>query len=205
MLSTIISMTLFALIGAISPGPVNIISTGAGANFGFRGALAFVLGATVSYTLVVFLVGIGLNTILETFPQITRSLQYIGGAFLLYMSYKIATAAPVESTASNASTSKKKPPNFIEGVLAQGLNPKAWLVSMSGVSLFVSANSPAFLYLLIFYAISFIICFIGVGTWAVMGQFISTFLSTEKQQRRFNIIMGLLLASTVIFIMTAKL
>jgi len=199
-------MTLFALIGAISPGPVNIISTGAGANFGFKGALAYILGATISYTLVVFLVGIGLNSILETFPQITRSLQYIGGAFLLYMSYKIATASPLKPSAnSTTSMSKKKPPSFIEGVLTQGLNPKAWLVSMSGVSLFVSANSPAFLYLLIFCLISFIICFIGVGTWALMGQLISTFLSTEKQQRHFNIIMGLLLASTVIFIMTAKL
>ena len=108
MFSIIISMTLFALIGAISPGPVNIISTGAGANFGFKGALAYILGATISYTLVVFLVGIGLNSILETLPQITRSLQYIGGAFLLYMSYKIATASPLKPSANSTTSMSKK-------------------------------------------------------------------------------------------------
>ncbi|MEE9444299.1 MAG: LysE family translocator, partial [Cocleimonas sp.] len=196
-------MIIFALIGAISPGPVNIIATGAGANFGFKRTLPFVMGATFSYTLVVFLVGIGLNTILEKYPQITHSLQYIGGAFLLYMSYKIAMAKPTNNMSQNLlnnTTTLQLPPSFIHGFLTQSLNPKAWLVSMSGVSLFVSANSPASYYLLIFCIISFGICFIGVATWAIIGQLISQFLSTEKRQRLFNIFMGLLLSSTVLFI-----
>jgi len=206
MLSIVFSMALFALIGAISPGPVNIIATGAGANFGFRRALPFVLGATISYTLVVFLVGIGLNAVLQAYPQITRSLQYIGGAFLLYMSYKIAMAKPTQIIDDEQNLSSlQTPPSFIHGFLAQSLNPKAWLVSMSGVSLFVSANSPAFTYLLIFCSLSLIICFIGVATWAMIGQLISQFLSTDKRQRIFNITMGLLLSSTVLFIVMEKL
>ena len=200
-------MTVFALIGAISPGPVNIIATGAGANFGFKRALPYVLGTTVSYTLVVFLVGIGLNTVLEIYPQITQSLQYIGGAFLLYMSFKIAMAKPIPISDEQSAKQdfQHTPPSFMHGFLAQSLNPKAWLVSMSGVSLFVSANSPASLYLLIFCAISFSCCFFGVGSWVMIGQVISQFLSSEKRQRLFNVIMGLLLSSTVFFIITAKL
>jgi len=207
MFTIIISMTIFALIGAISPGPVNIIATGAGANYGFMRALPFVLGTTISYTLVVFLVGIGLNAVLETYPQITRSLQYIGGAFLLYMSYKIAMAKPITASQQQETelTALQTPPSFIHGFLAQSLNPKAWLVSMSGVSLFVSTNSPASFYLLIFCVISFSCCFFGVGTWAMIGQLISSFLSNQKRQRLFNLIMGLLLSITVLFIITAKL
>jgi threonine/homoserine/homoserine lactone efflux protein len=207
MFNIILSMTIFAIIGAISPGPVNIIATGSGANFGFKRSLAYVIGTTVSYTLVVFLVGVGLNAVLEAYPQITRSLQYIGGAFLLYMSYKIATAKPVAISQKQETglTNPDTPPSFLNGFLAQSLNPKAWLVSMSGVSLFVSANTPASFYLLIFCAISFTCCFLGVATWAMIGQLISAFLSTEKRQRLFNGIMGLLLSSTVFFIITAKL
>lgn len=195
-MSVFISMFIFALIGAISPGPVNIIATGAGANFGFMRALPHVLGATVAYTLIVFLVGIGLNEVLETYPQITATLQYLGGAFLLYMSYKIATAKPLSDDAAT----EKQPPSMLEGALSQGLNPKAWLVSMSGVSLFVVANSPATLYLLVFCLISFVVCFVGVGSWAAIGHLIRKLLANERYQIAFNIVMGLLLSSTVLTI-----
>jgi len=195
-MSVFVSMFIFALIGAISPGPVNIIATGAGANFGFMRALPHVLGATIAYTLIVFLVGIGLNEVLETYPQITATLQYLGGAFLLYMSYKIATAKPLcDDTAT-----EKKPPSILQGALSQGLNPKAWLVSMSGVSLFVVANSPATLYLLVFCLISFVVCFVGVGSWAAIGHLIRKLLANERYQIAFNIVMGLLLSSTVLTI-----
>lgn len=195
-MSVFISMFIFALIGAISPGPVNIIATGTGANFGFMRALPHVLGATIAYTLIVFLVGIGLNEVLETYPQITVILQYLGGAFLLYMSYKIAMAKPLSTDA----VAEKKPPSLLEGALSQGLNPKAWLVSMSGVSLFVVANTPPALYLLIFCLISFVVCFIGVGSWAIIGHLIRKVLANERHQMVFNIVMGLLLSSTVLTI-----
>lgn len=189
-------MFVFALIGSISPGPVNIIATGAGANFGFIRALPHVLGATIAYTLIVFLVGIGLNEVLAAYPQITATLQYVGGAFLLYMSYQIATAKPLNTDV----TIEKSPPSLIQGALAQGLNPKAWLVSMSGVSLFVVANSPATLYLLVFCLISFVVCFVGVGAWAAIGHLIRNVLANERHQVCFNRAMGLLLSSTVVSI-----
>ena len=61
MLTAIIPMFIFALIGAISPGPVNIIATGSGASFGFRRTIPHVFGATIAYTLIVLLVGLGLK------------------------------------------------------------------------------------------------------------------------------------------------
>ncbi|MEH6471398.1 MAG: LysE family translocator [Halopseudomonas sp.] len=195
-MTVLVSMFIFALVGAISPGPVNIIATGAGANFGFWRALPHVLGATIAYTLIVLLVGLGLNKVLQSYPQITTGLQYIGGTFLLYMAYKIATAKPL----NDAVTTEKIPPSLLQGALAQGLNPKAWLVSMSGVSLFVVANSPATLYLLAFCLISFVVCFIGVASWALMGHLIRRILASEQQQIWFNMVMGLLLSSTVVSI-----
>lgn len=195
MLTIFISMLIFALIGAISPGPVNIIATSTAANFGFRKALPHVMGATLAYTFIVFLVGIGLNTVLEVYPQITEFLKYVGGAFLLYMSFKIATAKP----ADNGLIMNATPPRLIEGALSQWLNPKAWLVSMSGISVFVTSHSShSFLYLFVFCLISFAMCFIGIGTWAVLGELIRSYLSNAKYQVAFNRVMGLLLSCTVI-------
>lgn len=198
-----ISMFIFALIGSITPGPVNIIATSSGASYGFASTLPHVLGATIGYSLIVFLVGTGLNEVLQTYPQITASLQYLGGGFLLYMSYKIATAVTLSDTAVD-SLETPTPPSLLQGALAQGLNPKAWLVSMSGVSLFVSANSPASYYLLIFCLISFIACFIGVATWAAIGQVIRARLDNARHQRFFNHAMGLLLCGSVVSIFISK-
>lgn len=189
-----ISMLVFAFIGAITPGPVNIIATSTGANFGFARALPHVVGASVAYTLVVFLSGIGLSSMLLANPAMAISLQYLGAVFLLYMSYKIASAKPFESTSGIAT----KPPGLLSGMLVQGLNPKAWLVAMSGVSLFVIPYQPMALQLAVFCIISLVICFLCVGIWALSGQLISKYLANERRQLVFNITMGLLLSSTVI-------
>ena len=197
MTTVLFSMALFALIGAITPGPVNIIATSSGASFGFLRTLPHVLGATVSYTLIVFLVGIGLNQLLQNTPAFTEILKYVGSIFLLYMAYKIATA----SSGPEDEKTNTSPPSFIHGALCQGLNPKAWLVSMSGVSVFVLSQNSSEFYLLAYCLISFILCFVGVGTWAVAGHLIKDLLKAPGRQKLFNQVMGFLLSLTVISIL----
>ncbi len=187
-------MLIFALIGAISPGPVNIIASSAAANFGFRQALPHVVGASICYCLVVLTTGLALNLISDLLPILSHVLQYLGAAFLLYMAYKIATA-PITLTGQQ---SLVKPPSFWQGVLAQGLNPKAWLVAMSGVSLFVSAQPHAEFYLLVFCLISLIVCLVGVGSWAAIGSVISGYLGSAQRLRAFNYTMATFLACSVL-------
>lgn len=204
MITVIISMAIFALVGSISPGPVNIIATSSGACFGFRRTVPHVFGATVAYAVIILLLGFGLNQSLAQWPEVTNTLKYLCGIYLLYMSFKIATAVPLKIATDMDTTEAEKtavieqPPAFMDGILSQGLNPKAWLVSMSGVSIFVSVHTQSTLYLLVFTAISFIVCFIGISTWAVMGHVIRDRLSSHSRQVKFNILMGLLLSGTVV-------
>lgn len=195
MLSILLSMSLFAFIGAASPGPVNIIATTSSVNYGFRKTLPHVLGASLSYAGIVYLVGAGLSEVLVKYPQATQGLKYLAGAFLLYMAYNIAVSEiPGDSREREASGA----PNMLQGALAQGLNPKAWLVSMSGVSVFVSPNSPVEMYLLYFTGLSFIICLVGVGIWALFGQLLSALLNKSAHHLLFNRCMGLMLAGSVV-------
>jgi threonine/homoserine/homoserine lactone efflux protein len=197
MLSVLLSMTVFALIGAITPGPVNVIATSTSANFGFKRTLPHIIGASVSYAFIVFIVGIGFNAVLKNHPQITELLRYLGATFLFYMAYKIATSVPSSESVNNTDT----PPRWLDGVLAQALNPKAWLVSMSGVTLFVSSQSPASTYLMIFTLISLVICLVGVGTWAAAGHLIYKLLSKPHHYVMLNRAMGLLLSITVLLML----
>lgn len=195
MLTVIAPMLIFALVGAVTPGPVNIIATSSAANFGFARTLPHVSGASLGYTLVVFLAGTGLNEILLTFPGLSQLLRYAGAGFLLYMAFRIA-AAQGELVATVAS--RAKPPSIWEGALVQILNPKAWLVAMSGVALFVTAREPLGLYLSAFCVVSFLMCALGVGTWAAAGHVIRRQLTSPRNQAIFNTVMSLLLGGTII-------
>lgn len=195
MITIVTAMFFFAFIGAASPGPVNIIATSSSAMFGFKRTLPHVLGASISYAVIVYTVGIGLGELLLTLPEITETLQYLSAAFLLYMAYKIASTK-VQS--QQASLLEQQAPSLIQGALVQGLNPKAWLVSISGVSIFVSANEPTEIYLWIFTSLSFIVCFIGIGIWAVFGQLLSKLLHKPSHQTTFNRLIALLLTLSVV-------
>jgi threonine/homoserine/homoserine lactone efflux protein len=194
MSAILLSMATFAFIGAASPGPVNIIATSSGVNFGFRKTLPHVIGASVCYGIIVFLAGIGINQLDEYFEQIAQSLKYIGALFLFYMSYKIATA--------KASTQQEQDlmsaPTLLQGAMSQGLNPKAWLVSMSGISVFVATSTDPYFYLYAFSGLSFVICLIGISLWAIAGDFLRALLTKPEQQIVFNRLMGVLLALSVV-------
>lgn len=195
MITLLVSMITFAFVGAVTPGPVNLIATSSGASHGFLRTLPHVLGATLGYTLLVFIVGLGMNEVSTLIPQFAPLLRYAGGAFLLYLGYRIAMA-PVSD--NDADSQRQPPPRFHEGVLVQLLNPKAWLVSSSGIGLFVTSQTPAQFYLLLFCVVSFLMCFAGVGTWAAVGHLIRRYLTVARNQLIFNRIMGLLLSASVL-------
>lgn len=194
MFISILSMLTFALVGAITPGPVNLIATSSGASLGIRRSLLYVLGATLGYVLVVLVSGFGFGAFLESSPRLMAVLQYASVAFLLYLAYQIAFAPITDLQASDA----QKAPNFWLGALVQILNPKAWLFAVSGVSLFVSTQVDTTVYLLVFASISFFMCFLGVGVWAVLGSVLQPILSQPHYQLWFNRCMGVLLASTTL-------
>jgi len=187
-------MATFAFIGAASPGPVNIIATCSGVNFGFKKTLPHVLGASLCYALIVYLAGVGINQLQSHFEQIAVSLKYIGALFLFFMAYKIATA----KVSAEQDQDLMEAPTLLQGAMAQGLNPKAWLVSMSGISVFVTTSADPELYLYIFSALSFGICLLGVGIWAFAGNLLRGMLTKIHHQIVFNRLMGLLLALSVI-------
>lgn len=194
MFPVVLSMFLFALVGAISPGPVNLIAASIGASAGFLRAIPHVAGASVSYTAIVWLAGSGLNRLLITYPQSAEVLQYLGAAYLLYLSVKIGLAKPV----TDVRRPQRLSAGIMQGVWSQSLNPKAWLVAVSGVSLFVGAGQTAPVLLLVFCSISGVVCFLSVATWAALGKLIGKWLAKATYQVMFNRLMALLLMLAVV-------
>lgn len=203
--STLAAMAGFALTGAITPGPVNVIAL----RHGHQSACAaffYVMGASLSYALIVWLMGQGGHWLLEK-PQLLFWAPYLCATYLLWLAWRLASAR-----IGNASLPSQAPPSvilpqsvlgaFAQGITIQSLNPKAWLVALSGVGMFVAPlagqqfSLAAALFM--FCAISLLACLIGVGCWAAMGHVLLRWLSTPLRQQRLNQILALILVACVL-------
>lgn len=190
-MSIILAMALFSFVMSISPGPVNIITLSIGANGGIRSALPFVSGATVGFTLLLLLIGLGAGQTIMSAPYFIDVISVIGTVFLCYVGYKIAT------TDGNVDVKEESMPNFTHGFFLQWLNPKAWAACLAGVALFTSPESSGQLFT--FVSIYFIICFFGIGSWAVFGDKALFLINNPERMRFFNRAMGGMLIVVSLF------
>lgn len=189
----IIAMAGFALVFSMAPGPVNLVTLSSGINYGVKGTIAFVAGATAGFTLLLLLLGLGLAEVIISYPNILTVIKGVGTAFLLYLAYKLATAKG-EMAINEASR-----PSFLEGVLMQWLNPKAWLACLTGLAAFTKADDVNSL--IFFATIYFVICFFGVGIWSLIGNQLKMLLHNQKHLRLVNIMMGALLSGLALFVL----
>nr|WP_298378629.1 LysE family translocator [uncultured Halomonas sp.] len=193
--SLFLSMAAFALAASISPGPVNIVALSCGAQYGFRPSLRHVTGATLGFTLLLLLIGLGLHELLHRWPYFTTLIQGAGVAFLLFMAYKLAT----DDGRLGADRSTALGPSMVKGAMMQWLNPKAWLASIAGMGAYAADGAGSLLWQ--FTAIYFVICYLSIGCWAFTGTFLGRFLQNSRQMRHFNRLMAVLLASSALYLL----
>jgi threonine/homoserine/homoserine lactone efflux protein len=105
-----------------SPGPSTISATAMGAAFGVRRSLRYVCGLIAGTTAVLLAVSLGVFALVLSIPQGTRILGVIACAYILYLAFRIATAAPLDSQSKQIAA-----PAFTGGFLLAIANPKAYL------------------------------------------------------------------------------
>ncbi len=67
-------------------------------------------------------------------PGLEAGLRWAGFAFLLFLAWRIATAALPDEGVANAGT--RPPVGFLEGFILQPLNPKLWIYAISAMATF---------------------------------------------------------------------
>ncbi len=210
-LTPLLAMGSFALVGAITPGPVNVLALRHGSHGPRRRALLYVLGASLSYGAIVALMGLFATQMALLLPRLAGSAQWVCAAYLLWLAWKLAQAAPAAGPAAapgqaGAAALPSRSPftpspwqPFIQGVTVQTLNPKAWLFALSAIGVFVppqpAAGRGALLALCV---ISLAACLIGVGCWALLGRTLMGWLHTPGRQRALHRALAALLVISVL-------
>jgi len=184
------ALALFALASSITPGPNNTLLLASGANFGLRASLPHLAGVVSGFLGLIVLCGLGLAGPFATYPILHTILKWGGGAYLLYLAYRIATSSGVGLKPSGA-----KPMSFWQAVAFQFVNPKGWAMALGTVATYVPAK--AFLTnlaiaIVIFAAINLPCCLL----WTSFGLGLRRFLDRPNILRVFNLAMaGLLVVS----------
>lgn len=187
----LLSMAAFALAASISPGPVNIVALGSGASHGFMASLRHVSGATIGFTVLLLLTGLGLSELLAGWPAASRLLQWGGIGFLLYLVWKLA------SDNGELGQSQQRP-SFRHGAIMQWLNPKAWLAALAGIGAYASNGDSSLICQ--FAAIYFVICYLSIACWAYAGARLQHLLRHPARMRLFNRLLALLLAGSTLYL-----
>lgn len=181
----VFAMTLFAATLSISPGPVNLIILSTALNHGAPSALRFVTGATLGFTALLVLTGLGLSAT-EYLPRLALDMiALIGAGIILWFGYGLLRSKGWDDL------SDQPIPGFWQGVTLQWLNPKAWAACLSGVALFnLQGDTTGLLQFATLYCV---VCFFGIGAWAVLGQGLTRYFHTQNRRRLLNIGLGLCL------------
>ncbi|WP_428024540.1 LysE family translocator [Arcobacter sp.] len=189
-----LTMFSFSLVMSISPGPVNMMIITSSINNGFARTFSFISGATIGFILLLLAIGFGLSKIINLYPDILLYVEVFGFTFIMYMGYKILTSKPSLSINKSDNVNLK----FYEGFLLQWLNPKAWIACISVVSMYSSQELFA-----IFVIIYFVVCYLSLSFWGLIGSKVTKIFDTDFKLRMFNIIMGAILilcALSMIFV-----
>ena len=188
----ILSMALFWIVAAYTPGPNNVIASYSGFNFGIKKTLPHIFVVAFGFTFLIFLLTIGLVNVFKIFPIIQVSLKYLGSVFLVYLAYKIYFYK-IDSEKKN-----ENPVKFIETFLFQFLNPKGVLIGIIIVSTYVEHGENYLKYAtqVIFFA--FLVSLTSITFWTFVGKYLRKFATNEKFIKYFNCVMSLLLILSII-------
>ncbi len=186
------ALALFAFVSSITPGPNNAMLMASGANFGFRATTPHLLGVSIGFFILVVAVGLGLGGLFSAYPELHDILAVAGGAYLLWLAWKIGTAKGI-----SAGNGAGKPQTFLQAAAFQWVNPKAWAMALGAVT----AYAPREHYVANILVVSLIFVAINlpcVMCWTGFGVGLRRFLDKPAVLRGFNIAMAVLLVVSLI-------
>ncbi|MBV1867587.1 MAG: LysE family translocator [Marinosulfonomonas sp.] len=187
------ALLAFAFVSTVTPGPNNLMVLASGANFGLRRTLPHMAGITLGFGFMVFLVGAGLTQVFDLFPITYTVLKIASIAFLIYLAFKIATAA---APTNHASSPTGQPITFIQAALFQWVNPKAWAMALTANSAYAPEGFGMAGALVV--ALAFILVNTpSITCWTLLGTQISRLLNVPWKLRAFNICAALLLLGSL--------
>jgi threonine/homoserine/homoserine lactone efflux protein len=189
------ALTLFAFVSSLSPGPNNLMLLASGVNHGFRATLPHMAGLSTGFFSLLAAVGLGLGLLFEQVPQLYTLLKWLGTAYLLYLTWCVATAGAPKDAATS------QPLGYWGAAAFQWVNPKAWVMAVGTFSSFVPAHSGQ---VLVVGAAAWctVVGIPAFSLWVLCGSRLRHWLRIPHYRRIFNGAMAILLVASLVPMLT---
>lgn len=192
------ALLVLATAMSFSPGPNTTLSTAMAANHGLRHSLRFVAAVPVGWSLLLVLCALGVGALITGLPALRWGIKALGIAYLLWLAFKLSGSGQL---------AQAKPAQlqvgFVQGVLLQFVNIKAWLLALTIVAGWVAGQADFTARMLVvlpvmaFYALS------SNLLYACIGAALRQWLATGHRLLWFNRGMATLLVLTALWMLRA--
>jgi threonine/homoserine/homoserine lactone efflux protein len=183
-MQSLMPLALFAFVSSITPGPNNIMLTSSGLLFGFARSIPHMLGITVGFGALLALCAAGIGSLLVAMPALQVTLKIVGSGYLLFLAWQLRRMAfrQVEGGA-------REPMSFMAAAVFQFVNPKAWVMAITGASAFLPLLQPQAVAVAVFCLVFCAVNLPCISVWAGTGAALRRHLAQRKWQRIFCAVM----------------
>lgn len=189
---TLYSMLAFAgamFLLAITPGPGVFATISRGLASGFNNAAFVVLGIVLGDIIFLLLAIFGLSAIASVLGDFFIIVKYLGGAYLLYLGYKILTSKVDETKLDGVyELSWKK--NFLAGLLITLANPKVILFYLGFLPTFVNLQTLTAIDIIIISTIVTIVLGGVMLGYAYSASGAKKLFKSKSAKRKMNVVAG---------------
>lgn len=192
---TLLSLVAFSLVMSITPGPNNLLLSTSALAYGFRKTLPAMAGTLLGVGLVFLAAGAGIGVLLLSIPGLHTGLKVVGAGYLLYLAWQLWVVRPGKQGDGRASV------GFWHGAIFQFANPKAWMMTISAVGIYVAPASDYVGRLLMVTSIFLVVTTPSITLWTGFGAGMRALIHDPGQALIFNRGMALLTAVSAILIL----
>ena len=185
------ALLILATASSFTPGPNTTLSTALAANRGLRGALHFVAAVPVGWGLLFTFCAVGLGSLVMALPPLRWAIMLGGVAYLLWLARRLWGNNQL-STADQS----RLDVSFVQGVLLQFLNIKAWMLALSIVAGWVAGQPDVLARFAATLPVMLGFAFFSNLSYALIGSLLRQWLAQGQRLLVFNRCMALALLLT---------
>lgn len=177
----------------LAPGPSVLFTIARAIAWGRAAAVATVLGNALGMFLVSVLVAIGLGPLLQSSKTFYYAVQWLGGAYLIYLGFSAIKASKIDAQGMRSSegTAPSIYSSIKSGFWVGVLNPKSIVFFAAILPAFVDRNKNNVTFQLLFLGLVFsLIAFISDGSYGILAGTVRQWLASDLRRlifmRRFG-------------------
>lgn len=189
--SELSALLLLATATSFTPGPNTTLSTALAANRGLRGAMHFVLAVPVGWGLLFTLSAVGLGSLVMALPTLRWAIVLGGVGYMLWLARRLWGSGQL-----SPSDRSRMDVSFVQGVLLQFLNIKAWMLALSVVAGWVAGHANAVERYFVVLPLMLFFAFSSNLSYALVGSVLRHWLAQGQRLLAFNRCMAVMLTAT---------